>query len=230
MHFSTETIDQITGIFETAYLAGRNVLYEYEVYEVLKAAGLHTPAYAWIDDPDKISGSVLKQFRDKAVLKVVSPGIAHKQKIGGVKILKEVSAGSLKKSIADMEKEISSHFKAEEKPDIRGYLLVEFIPFDQSLGNEVLFGMKNDHAFGPVLTLSKGGDDKPLVSSGEFRGYGVFGNETAISIKLDHSHGDEEGHMRFVPFHAVLVIDVLNLAPADEKKKQESEESRVYYR
>lgn len=159
MHLSTDTIDEITGILDTAYAAGRNVLYEYEVYEVLKAAGLHTPAYVLVEGPDKICGSALKPFKDKAVLKVVSPDIAHKQKIGGVKIIKELSAESVKNSIADMEREIYSHFISDEKPELKGYLLVEFIPFDQSLGNEVLFGMKHDEAFGPVLTLSKGGDD-----------------------------------------------------------------------
>lgn len=77
--------------------------------------------------------------------------------------------------------------------------------------------------------MSEGGNAKPLVSTGEFRGYAAFSDETALCLILDESHGEEAGNMRFIPYHAILVIDVLTLAPQEEKKK-ESEDSRVYYR
>lgn len=75
--------------------------------------------------------------------------------------------------------------------------------------------------------LSKGGDDKPLISTGEFRGYAAFANETALCLKLDPSDG-KEGRMRFIPYHAILAIDVVTMATPEAKR--ESEEARVYYR
>ena len=77
--------------------------------------------------------------------------------------------------------------------------------------------------------MSQGGDDKPIVSNGEFRGYAAFAQETALCLKLDQSHGEEEGRMRFIPYHAILTIDVITMA-TQEAKKKENEESRTYYR
>ena len=58
-----------------------------------------------------------------------------------------------------MRQEILSHFEHAEKPKIDGFIIVEFVPFNQGLGFELMFGGREDTAFGPVLTLSKGGDD-----------------------------------------------------------------------
>ena len=41
--------------------------------------------------------------------------------------------------------------------------------------------------------MSTIGDDKPLVSMGEFRGYAAFANETALVLRLDGSNGQEAG-------------------------------------
>jgi len=76
--------------------------------------------------------------------------------------------------------------------------------------------------------MSSIGDDKPLVSMGEFRGYAAFANETALVLKLDGSNGQEAGRIRFLPYHAIIAIDVLELAP--KKVQEEKEDNRVYYR
>jgi hypothetical protein len=76
--------------------------------------------------------------------------------------------------------------------------------------------------------VSTGGDDKPLVSMGEFRGYAAFSNETALVLRLDGSNGQEVGRIRFLPYHAIVAIDVLELAP--KKVQEEKDDNRVYYR
>lgn len=159
MDFSNEMIDKITEIFDLAYSKGRNVLYEYEVYDVLNIIGLETPQYQYFKSAAEVNEKILKDFENKAVLKVVSSQIAHKQKVGGVKIIHEIKPDAIKKMINSMDQEIFKHYSGEEKPVIEGYLLVQYIAFNQSLGNEVLFGLKHDEKFGPMLTLSKGGDD-----------------------------------------------------------------------
>jgi hypothetical protein len=76
--------------------------------------------------------------------------------------------------------------------------------------------------------LSAGGNDEPLLSSGEFRGYAAFSTETALVLKLDDTHGPDAGHIRFIPYHAILVIDVKELAP--KQAQDTKEDNRVYYR
>ena len=44
-------------------------------------------------------------------------------------------------------------------PEIEGFLLVERIPYVPELGNEILIGVKESLAFGPVISFSKGGSD-----------------------------------------------------------------------
>ncbi len=76
--------------------------------------------------------------------------------------------------------------------------------------------------------LSSCNDGKPLISCGEFRGYAAFANETALVLKLDDSEGQDEGRIRFLPYHAIVAIDVLELAP--KKEQERKDDSRVYYR
>ncbi len=75
---------------------------------------------------------------------------------------------------------------------------------------------------------SASGNNESIISTGEFRGYAAFSDETALCLKLDSSHGGSEGKMRFIPYHAIMLIDVLEFKAMEAVK--ESEESRVYYR
>ncbi len=159
MHFSREITNNINNIFKAAYSDGRDTLYEYEVYGILKEIGLEIPEFVLIDDPLSISEATLKTFSQSLVVKIVSPQIVHKQKLGGVKIIKNIDPLFVQFVLSRMKEEVLSHFNEDEKPEIKGFLLVEFLPYTQAIGYEVLFGIKEDIAFGPVLTLSKGGDD-----------------------------------------------------------------------
>jgi len=75
--------------------------------------------------------------------------------------------------------------------------------------------------------ISTGTNDEPMTSTGEFRGYAAFANETVLVLKLDATEGQEEGRIRFLPYHAVLCIDVLEMASKEVKEKKE--ENQVYY-
>ncbi|MDX1358650.1 MAG: acetate--CoA ligase family protein [Clostridia bacterium] len=151
--------EKIDSVFEKAHDSGRSVLFEFEVYDVLSHAGLDVPHYVFIDKPGLATEEVLSQFGDKIVVKVVSKDIAHKQKLGGVKVVSNSEPLFVQFVLFKMKEEVLAHFNEDEKPGIEGFLIVEFIDFTQSLGSELLIGVKNDDAFGPVVTLSKGGDD-----------------------------------------------------------------------
>lgn len=75
---------------------------------------------------------------------------------------------------------------------------------------------------------SVGTDNEPFISTGEFRGYAAFASETALILRLDGSHGQEEGRIRFLPFRTILSIDVLKMAAEQEQERKE--DNQVYYR
>jgi hypothetical protein len=77
-----------------------------------------------------------------------------------------------------------------------------------------------------IVSASNG--DQTLVSVGEFRGYAAFSNETALVLRLDGAEGQEGGRIRFLPYHAIVAIDVLELAP--KKEQEQKDDNRVYYR
>jgi hypothetical protein len=81
---------------------------------------------------------------------------------------------------------------------------------------------------GSRYRIVSGGGDETLISVGEFRGYAAFANETALVLRLDGSDGQEDGRIRFLPYHAIVAIDVIDLAPMATVEKKD--ESRVYYR
>ena len=160
MYFSKEIIDAINKIMDTAHSEGRDMLFEFEVYGILELIGLCVPEYAFVENSLQIDEALFNKFRQSAVLKVVSPQIAHKQKVGGVKIVHNLQkVQDLQHAADEMKEEVLSHFEENEKPVIKGFMIIEFVPFIQALGYETLFGIKEDPAFGPILTLSKGGDD-----------------------------------------------------------------------
>jgi acyl-CoA synthetase (NDP forming) len=99
------------------------------------------------------------------MVKVVSAGIPHKQKIGGVRRVAAADPLYVQFVVTRMRDEILSHFAPGEAPEITGFNLVEYIPHTQAIGYEVLIGFREDPAFGPVLTVSKGGDDAEFFAT-----------------------------------------------------------------
>ena len=159
MELDRKTAEAIGNVFETAVADGRRMLYEFEVYAVLEALGLSVPRYAYVRDIHEVDEKLLKRFHGGAVVKVVSPDLAHKSKYGGVKSIASLDPLFVRFVLHNMREEVLSHFTRDKRPRIDGFLIAETIPFTLALGNEILIGVKEDPAFGPILTLSKGGDD-----------------------------------------------------------------------
>ncbi len=159
MPFSESTLQSINNVFRNASADGRRMLYEHEIYQILNFIGLATPRFVFVPHPSSVNQDLLDQFGSQVVCKIISPQIAHKQKVGGVKIVRHPEPLYLQFVLTRMTEEVSSHYSADRQAAIRGYLIVEYVPHTQALGNEVLIGFKHDPAFGPVVTLTKGGDD-----------------------------------------------------------------------
>jgi 3-hydroxypropionyl-CoA synthetase (ADP-forming) len=151
---SRSWLKNIENILSVAAQDGRRQLYEHEVYAVLKELGLRTPVHTVAESAAEISNQTLSLFgSDRIVLKVIAPGIAHKQKLGGVKVvLKDLDF------VRYSWEQMRAHFE-NSGYRVKGILLAEFVEYSKDLGNEILLGFRESEAFGPVLSFSKGGTD-----------------------------------------------------------------------
>ena len=81
-----------------------------------------------------------------------------------------------------------------------------------------------------VRVRSAGPDDTAIESTGTFRGLVSIGGDNIMAIELDGSGGDEKGRVRLVPIPALLAIDILEAAKAEEEKHAEPSQSPGYFR
>lgn len=159
MQLNADIVTEIDKIFARALEDERTVLFEHEVYNMLDLAGLETPEYVVIKNDKDVGEDIIERFHGRFVVKVISRDLVHKQKYGGVRMLSTKDPLYVRYVMTAMREEICSHFEEGNKPRIDGFLIVEHISFKQGLGYEIMFGARDDIAFGPVLMLSKGGDD-----------------------------------------------------------------------
>jgi hypothetical protein len=81
-----------------------------------------------------------------------------------------------------------------------------------------------------VRVRSAGPEDAAIVSTGWFRGLVSIAGDSALAIELDGSDGDEKGRTRLVPIPALLAIDILEVAKAEEEKRSEPPQAAGYFR
>ena len=160
-----ELVSRIDEILEAADGEGRQVLHEHEVYRILAAVGLEVPRFLFVRDPSAVSEQALRGLGTPIVAKIVSPGVMHKQRVGGVKVIATPEPLYVEFVLSRMREEVLGHFPPDARPEVAGYLLVEHVAHTQALGYEVLLGFREDAAFGPVLTVSKGGDDAEFFAA-----------------------------------------------------------------
>jgi len=165
MELTAEAVRRMDGILANAQEQGRGVLYEHEVYGILQTIGLGVPRHRFVRDAREITSEVLSAVGHTAMVKIVSPGTPHKQKLGGVKRVATADPLYVQFVLTRMREEVLSHFAAGDAPEIAGFLLVEYVPHTQAIGYEVLIGFREDPAFGPVLAVSKGGEDAEFFAA-----------------------------------------------------------------
>ncbi|MBU0994060.1 MAG: acetate--CoA ligase family protein [Proteobacteria bacterium] len=208
MLFSKEQTRKINRIFETAHQSGRNVLFEHEVYGILDIAGLAIPRFKFVHNPDELDDSCLNHFGRHVVVKIVSKEIVHKQKSGGVRKVRNEDVRYIRFTMKEMERTVIDHYKNGEKPSIEGFLIAEYFPHTQALGNEVFIGIKEDTAFGPVVMMSKGGNDAEFFS----RYYDpanlflppfdyAYALEMVNTLNIRHKF-EENGHPEYLEYYA----------------------------
>ena len=148
------TIAAVDRILAAAHALKRDMLYEYEVYDILQAMGIHVPVHRLIGFEDEISPELLSHFSSsKIVLKGVVADIAHKQKAGAVKVVHK-DLDFIRYNFTRMKTHLEDNGHRVE-----GILLVEYIEYSKELGNEIMLSFRESEAFGPVLSFTKGGSD-----------------------------------------------------------------------
>jgi len=81
-----------------------------------------------------------------------------------------------------------------------------------------------------VTVRSAGTENAAIVSTGVFRGLVSISGDNALAIELDGSDGEERGRIRIIPVPAILAVDILEAAKADEEKRVEPPQSPGYFR
>jgi acyl-CoA synthetase (NDP forming) len=167
---------RMNGLFETAERGGRMFLLEYEVYQLLKMAGLPAPKYFFLRKGEAVrKADLLALGSEEVVIKVVSPFVLHKSDAGGVRFVRaeakavaaardEMAAGVpgrflawSRRSAAAGEAAVS---RREVEESITGVMVCEKVKFENvGYGSEILIGIRNSREFGPVLTIGAGGLD-----------------------------------------------------------------------
>jgi len=150
----------VEKILREAERAGRKELFEHEVYRILEALEIRVPRYRLITREEEITRDLLSDFgSSRVVLKVVSPEVAHKEKLGGVRMLHK-DPDFIRYSFTAM----TVLFREKGFP-VEGALLVECVDYSPELGNEVMIGFRESETFGPVISFSKGGSDAEHFAS-----------------------------------------------------------------
>lgn len=205
MHLSIDWT-AIDSCFEQARLDGRDMLLEYETYELLRLSGAEsTPLTRLLVRGARPSNEELLSFPgEKVVMKIVSPTIIHKTDVGGVRII-EKHPGKIRSTWRRMLDEVPERYATwieahraaapEEyatleddalrdaiRRDIRGVLMCQFMPPDSTaFGNELLMSLRRTREFGMVVTAGLGGTDTELYAQRFRQGQAVVSAATALT-------------------------------------------------
>ncbi len=161
--------------------AGRETLLEHEVYAVLQAIGIDTPAHLYLPAGQAVTGEDLARLPGSGlVLKVVSPHILHKSDVGGVRFV-EKDAEAVNRAAAEMlatvpkrhTRWMREHQSAEAAgsheggdAQIEGILILEAVEYEKSgFGAELLLGLRNSREFGPIVSVGSGGLDVEYLNA-----------------------------------------------------------------
>ncbi len=148
------------SVIAQARAEGRTLLNEVEAKSLLKDAGVS------VANTTLATSAAEAQAQAEAagypvVLKVVSPDIAHKSDVGGVKLnLKDKEAVA-----AAYDEIVANSKKAVANARIAGVAVQHMAP----QGTEVIVGMTTDPQFGPVLMFGLGGIMVEVLKDVSFR-------------------------------------------------------------
>lgn len=141
---------------DRAHAEGRNTLLEPELYDLLKAGGVETPAFFTVPASDPDGAELRRLPGTRAVVKVVSPRITHKTEMGGVKVV-DNTPEAIRSGIRTVLANVRERGGDALAETVREVLVSEFVAGDDSLGGQLFAGLRFSPDMGPVLALGFGG-------------------------------------------------------------------------
>ncbi|TMB70163.1 MAG: acetyl-CoA synthetase [Chloroflexi bacterium] len=150
----------VAEVIDNARSEGRTLLTEVESKQVLHGAGIPVALAILARDAQR-AAKAAEEAGFPAVLKVVSPDVAHKSDVGGVRL-----GLQSKEEVEQAFAEIMVAVKAAQ-PDARieGVAVQKMAP----AGTEVIIGMSKDPQFGPVMMFGLGGVFVEVLKDVAFR-------------------------------------------------------------
>ena len=186
----------IESIVTQASQEGRTALYEHEVYELIHASGaVRVPQTVFRSHGKPFVADDLERFPGaQVVVKIVSPDLAHKSDLGGVRFLpRDVDAIN---ATADEFAEIA----AGQNATFAGTVVCEYMPHSEaSLGNELFVGIRASREFGPIIAAGLGGVHTEYLASVTQRGKSIA---TALTEQTNGVH-------MFRLFQKTMAYDIL---------------------
>jgi acyl-CoA synthetase (NDP forming) len=144
------------AVLLSAHAAGRSVLLEHEVYEILASGGIAVPRHRLVEGPEGVDDALCAALgSEEAVVKIASQDLLHKSDVGGVVACRNEPA-AVRDAVARV---LASARKSSPRARLAGALVVERVRFRVGTGREVLASFRHDPAFGPVVVLGVGGLD-----------------------------------------------------------------------
>ena len=138
------------AVMARASAAGREWLDAEEVFEVLTAYGVPVPACRVAPDVDAaVAESAAIGF--PVAIKIRSRDITHKSDVGGVAL----DLGSPERVRAEAEAMLARIAKAKPEARLEGFLVQQMIRRPAAI--ELIVGITDDAAFGPVILFGHGG-------------------------------------------------------------------------
>jgi acyl-CoA synthetase (NDP forming) len=187
----------IDQILEPAARDGRRALFEHEVYALVRASGaVRVPHTVFRPAGETFVAGDLEGFAgDRMVLKVVSPDLAHKSDVGGVRFV-PCDLDEVRATADDFARIVS-----ERSARLSGVLMCEFMPHDgASLGNELFVGVRASREFGPIIAAGLGGVHTEYLASVAQKGKAIA---TALVEQTD-------GRRFFELFSRTMAYDILS--------------------
>ncbi len=195
----------MTRIFAQAHREGRDMLFEHEVYELIRALGGETiPHYLLLPRGERLTGEMLAAIPgERIVVKAISPYIVHKSDVGGVRVVPKEPDAVLS-TVRGMTYEVPESYAArierahDDAPDVyrgltgdvltaavsrdmRGLLLVQFMPVSHEFGNELIVSLRYTREFGMIITAGLGGTDTELYTESLKKGRAVVAASTEMT-------------------------------------------------
>lgn len=131
---------------------------EYQVYQLLREAGLPVPRHVRLGRDARGGAPTVFAAGEPVVLKALASDLWHKSDVGGVRFL-DYDRDSLPQRLAEMRARI------EPRWSLQGALLVERVAFRQRAGIpcEWFFSLRAEPTCGLVLTFGLGGVHAELL-------------------------------------------------------------------